>query len=68
MRPDFVVLLSPLFDLLLCFLERLEPVGIETLFSEACIEALYDPILNRLAGSYKVQLHFVVIGPLIKGG
>jgi hypothetical protein len=36
-RPDFVVPFSPVFDLSLSFLERLELVGVEPLLSEAGI-------------------------------
>lgn len=45
LRPKFVVLLSPPFDLLLSFLECLERVGVEALLSEAGIEALCDCII-----------------------
>jgi hypothetical protein len=59
--PDFIVLLFLAFNLPLSFLECLKPVDVETLLSEAGIEALYDHILKRLAWPDKVQLHSVVI-------
>lgn len=46
-RSVFVVLPSPLFDLESSFLERLEPVDIQTLPPEAGIEALDKGVLDR---------------------
>jgi hypothetical protein len=47
MRSIFVVLSSPLFDLVLSLLERLEPVGIQALFAEAGVEAFDKCVLDE---------------------
>lgn len=46
-RPEPVVLLPPLLDLSLRFLQRLEPVAVQALLAKACIEALDERVLER---------------------
>ena len=67
MRSIFVVFSSPLFDLTLGLLERLEPVGIQAFSPEAGVEALDKCVLDGLSGPNKIQPDTILIGPLIEG-
>ena len=59
-----VVVLTPSLDQLSRFLQRREPVFIETGISESAIEALHQSILHGLARFNKTESHLRLLGPL----
>ena len=67
MWPELIVFPPPLLDLPCCIGQADEPVVIETLVSEAPIEALDERILVRFARINEMQGHSVLVGPLIHG-
>ena len=46
--------------------QRLEPVFIQAFIPELTVEALYERVLGWLSWLYQLQLHVMVIGPLIQ--
>src|ERR1019366_2315551 len=62
-RTTLIVFLSPVFDDPLCFIEIVEPVGIQALGAESPVEVLGNRVVSRLARSREVDLHSILIGP-----
>ena len=62
-RASAVVILLPPRQRRACIVTREEHLDIQALISEASIETLNEAILDRLAGSDKLQLDAVTIGP-----
>ena len=63
MWPDFVVILSPCINDLPGFLQRPEPVLIQTAVPELAIEAFHKGILGRLAMLDELQPDLIVPAP-----
>jgi len=65
-RPILVVVSAPLLQLFARICKRQEPMGVQTLRSEAPIEGLDVGVIRRLAGPGEVQRHAVDVGPQIQ--
>ena len=51
MRPTLIVIPSPSFDLLFCFVDRFEPVRIEAFIAQSTIERFHVGVIGWLARS-----------------
>ena len=67
MRSSRVELVPPLFNRDLCFGQGLEPGFVQALIAEPAVEALREGVLHRLARLNELQLHAVLVRPLIEG-
>ena len=66
MRPDFVIFQPPSIDHFPSVTQRKKPVEVQTLISEATVEALNETILDRFPGSNEAELDVVQIAPLVE--
>jgi hypothetical protein len=57
MRSRFIVIASPGLDDLLRFLQRHEPIFIQTLASEFVIEAFNETVLDHFPGTDELMLN-----------
>ena len=65
-RPPFIILPTPGFDLLFSILEGQKPINIQTFIPEAAIEGFDKGIIHRLARTAELKRHFVFIRPFIQ--
>ena len=57
MWSNSVVVIAPLLNRFLCFIDRSEPMLIQALISEFAIQAFDKGVLSGLAGLDKAKLH-----------
>src|SRR5690348_6003329 len=65
MRPTPIVFATPGTDDLLSFVERREPVVVETLTAKRAVQTFNERILVRLSRLDEVQLNTILMRPLI---
>ena len=65
MRPHLVVVAPPGLDLLPRVGQIEEPVLVQTLVAELAVEALDETVLHGPSGGDEVQLHLILVSPLI---
>lgn len=62
-----VVVLSPIFDLLLCIGKWRERIDVKTLVTQSSIEPLYVSVFSRLSRMDEIELHYALPRPCLEG-
>lgn len=62
-----IVLVSPVIDEQTGFLQRVEPVLIETVVTEGAVEGLNEGVLCGFTGLDVIEMHLAPLGPEVKG-
>ena len=63
MRPALIVIPSPSFDVLFCFVDGFEPVRVEAFIAQSTIERFHIGVIRWLARTAEVDANAVVIRP-----
>jgi hypothetical protein len=66
MRTNAIVIIPPSFCHGPCFIERQEPVLVQTLVAKPTIERLNERIIRWLSWPAEVELHAVEVSPQIQ--
>ena len=61
--PNFVVVSTPILQLLPTIFKAQEPVRVHAFLSEPTIESLNEGIIRRFSGTAEVENHATLVGP-----